>query len=262
MSSESINKFPTAIACGLSTGIFQAIIFNPYDRALYLSVENNRKFFDTRNFLSGTMKGVLPSILQRGVSFGLYFPLEGIAREIFNRFGITTGGSDSAAGLLAGGFNGLITAPLNAAKFAMWRDKDPQNIKQVVENGGVRALMRAAPATVCRDAVFGLVFSFLRHRGSNKESGFITNAAAALVATTLSSPFNYARLKQYAVPASQQPGPSMNLVFRDFIIQTNQATSKTRFVFQSFNIGWGALRVALGMGISSQLYINCQRHYQ
>lgn len=62
-------------SCGLISGLIQAIVFNPWDRALYLSVKESRSFININNFKQ-PFTGLLQSIFQRAISAGLYFPLE------------------------------------------------------------------------------------------------------------------------------------------------------------------------------------------
>ena len=71
--------------CGLTSGLLQAAVFNPWDRALYLSIKNNRNFLNWVNFYN-PLAGVFQTIIQRTISAGLYFPLE----EIFAHTLVTT----------------------------------------------------------------------------------------------------------------------------------------------------------------------------
>lgn len=56
--------------CGFISGLLQAGIFNPWDRALYLSVMNNRPFLNRLNFVN-PFNGVFQTIFQRGFSAGV-----------------------------------------------------------------------------------------------------------------------------------------------------------------------------------------------
>ena len=86
-SSSSISSQPSSttylpsvsklLSCGLISGLIQAAVFNPWDRALYLSVKENRNFLNSYNF-HDPFAGVLQTITQRTISNGLYFPLEDI----------------------------------------------------------------------------------------------------------------------------------------------------------------------------------------
>jgi hypothetical protein len=56
--------------CGLIAGVAQAGLFNPYDRALYLSVKHKRPFLSSLNFQS-PYQGFLQSVGGRALSGGL-----------------------------------------------------------------------------------------------------------------------------------------------------------------------------------------------
>jgi len=72
----------TALVCGLLAGIAQAGIFNPYDRALYLSVKENRPFLSKANWAS-PYTGFFQSLGGRALSGGLYFPTEHFFLRLF-----------------------------------------------------------------------------------------------------------------------------------------------------------------------------------
>jgi hypothetical protein len=65
----------SSFICGIAAGVIQAGIFNPYDRALYLSVKDHRPFLRIENWKS-PYSGFFQSIGSRALSGGLYFPLE------------------------------------------------------------------------------------------------------------------------------------------------------------------------------------------
>ncbi len=110
-----LNKF----YCGFAAGILQAGIFNPWDRALYLSVKNHCPFLLKENFLS-PFSGLVQTLFHRSISSSLYFPLEDIILTYLNEnFGAKSGHEMWMAfvtGTLAGAANGLILNPLSAVK--------------------------------------------------------------------------------------------------------------------------------------------------
>lgn len=121
-SNKGIHKNSTTslLSCGVMAGLIQAGIFNPWDRALYLSVKNDRSFLHHENFIN-PFKGVMQTIIQRGLSAGLYFPLEEIYRDILilsndTRPVVFRPFSTFIAGILAGSTNGLIMNPISAVK--------------------------------------------------------------------------------------------------------------------------------------------------
>lgn len=99
------------------------------DRALYLTIKENRNFLNIENFRQ-PFSGLLQTLFQRALSAGLYFPLEDIflqnlleVRE--RRGGGVCGNPNSrfrdhwvalAAGNLAGAVSGLVLNPLAAVK--------------------------------------------------------------------------------------------------------------------------------------------------
>lgn len=106
-------------SCGLVSGILQAAIFNPWDRALYLSVKNSTRFLHPSNF-TRPFEGLLQTVTQRAISAGLYFPLEQIFRDMLH----DSFSSDPhlrpyinfLAGNLAGMSNGLLMNPFTTIK--------------------------------------------------------------------------------------------------------------------------------------------------
>lgn len=120
-------KIIKLLNCGFTTGLIQAAVFNPWDRALYLSVINKRRFLHFENFHQ-PMKGVLQTIFQRAISTGLYFPLEEIfANNIKNSFTDTSNDyfqlkmySTFLGGMIAGAFNGLILNPFSSIKVSSY----------------------------------------------------------------------------------------------------------------------------------------------
>jgi hypothetical protein len=249
-----------SVACGFSSGLLQAALFNPYDRAMYLSIHFNRPFLSKSNWaFRESFVGVLPSLLQRAVSSGLYFPMEQYFR---GSLAGSKGSVDALAGIFSGAATGFLTSPINAAKFSQWREARGRSAvdsaRAVYESGGLRALMRAAPVTVSRDLTFGMCFSFLRHRG---ESGLAENIGAASVATVISSPLNYVRMRQYSAPGGP---PSAVAILRELGRQASAIPTipeRLAFMATACNMGWGALRVGLGIGITGELYDVCTRNY-
>ena len=120
-------------------GIGRAGLFNPWDRALYLSVKERRPFLHHENWRQ-PYQGFLQAIVVRTLSAGLYFPLEDMFLPIVSK---TFGASSSSniddsddlqiegkythnflsvfiAGNIAGALNGVILNPINAIKYHTW----------------------------------------------------------------------------------------------------------------------------------------------
>ena len=156
------------IYCGLLSGVLQSGVFNFWDRALFLSLKENRNFLDKRNFIR-PMEGVLQSLAQRAISGGLYFPLEDIYRFYIQSSGIySLHFQNVLSGVLAGGTNGLIMNPASIIKYHMWGSDDTnqktfiQTMKSMYQIGKFKIFLVGGLATLTRDIVFGGIYAFLR----------------------------------------------------------------------------------------------------
>lgn len=105
--------------CGFASGLLQAFIFNPWDRALYLSVKNLRPFLTKENF-EKPFAGVTQTVVQRAISSGLYFPLEEIFAAVFNAYEESNEKTRLwklfLAGTIAGAINGVVMNPFTRIK--------------------------------------------------------------------------------------------------------------------------------------------------
>ena len=128
-SDYNLRRVLCLLNCGFTAGLLQAAAFNPWDRALYLSVLTHRKFLHRENFRE-PMRGVLQTIVQKAISGGLYFPLEEIFSSHIHEYLDTNypiplvNGSSSKAkytsiflgGMLAGAVNGILLNPFSRIK--------------------------------------------------------------------------------------------------------------------------------------------------
>jgi hypothetical protein len=120
-----------------------------------------------------------------------------------------------------------------------------------------------------RDVVFGGVYTTCRlqiqwHADLSPEQQWQGNMAAAGIATLLASPFNYARNVQYATSSrASQPGTVAILrhLAREVMQVDGGASWRRRLglLQQRLRIGWGTLRVALGMSFAHSVYDALQK---
>ena len=61
------------LSSGFTIGLVVTFALNPWDKAIYLSVTENRRFLHIDNFRY-PYQGVGQSLIQRSISRGLYFP--------------------------------------------------------------------------------------------------------------------------------------------------------------------------------------------
>lgn len=177
MNAEYAKSKMKLLLCGFSGGLVQAGLFSPWDRALYLSIKEDRPFLSQRNFVN-PYSGVFQTLFQRAISSGLYFPLEEIFADVLVASGAFGQGSSIlsnkrqyvafSAGLMAGSLNGLIVNPLAAVKYHYWgtqtgTENFMSTAMEMCRKGGMRIFLVGTTATVLRDLVFGGTYGLLRH---------------------------------------------------------------------------------------------------
>ena len=254
---------------GLAAGVAQAGLFNPFDRALYLSVKNQIPFLSKQNFQS-PYQGFFQSVGHRALSGGLYYPLEQFFVSVLPpEAALDTGSSGAlynfAAGTAAGSVNAVICNPISAVKYKTWgRDVSRGMVREALNMlriGGIRPFCNGLIPTVARDLVFGGMYTFLRFELQYRlqlglEYQYVANFTAATLATILSGPLNLARNVQYAT-SSRHVADSVREVlakFSDEIFQRPSWYEKCRYVQNRLRIGWGTARVALGMTFGHYVY--------
>ena len=155
------------------------------------------------------MKGVFQTIFQRGISSGLYFPLEEIftihLKQTFKSAESETW-SLLIAGLMAGAGNGIIMNPMSSIKYHYWShtggvmtdggvltgDKKfsfTSVAYDMFKRGGLRPFFVGVNATISRDVIFGGIFAYLRHELPKMPffSTYCSPASASIPHTTSTS---------------------------------------------------------------------------
>lgn len=267
----------SAYLCGLLAGVAQAGIFNPYDRALYLSVKENRSFLSWQNWQS-PYSGFFQSIGGRALSGGLYFPLEHYFLHLIRpqyasslSSSLDDAGTMSAsyskqhfvAGTLAGAANAIVLNPLSAIKYKSWgrqvsRGMWSEAVGMLHKAGSLRPFWNGLWPTLYRDVTFGGCYTLLRFRFQRMGGleQWQANILAAAFATVVSGPFNYVRNIQYGTK-SQERALSTFSILNDLSIEASQhetLSSRLRLLTTRLRVGWGTCRVALGMSLGHTVY--------
>lgn len=279
----------TSLLCGLTAGVLQAGLFNPYDRALYLSVTQKRPFLHTKNW-THPYAGVFQSLGIRALSGGLYFPVEHwlLAQDLY-----------PLSPAMAGSFTGILTAslvnPLTALKYMTWstssssssskkktaaskqRHRPTTAAKAFTSMSNPQTLLvRGLGATIVRDVVFGGVYTAVRKRLAAEQDPttiLLANCTAAALATVASGPWNYVRNVQYATLVTTPSSTTNNnnnsrnhrstyaILWRLVQQALEQPTMGRRILYVAarLRIGWGTARVALGMTFGHAVYDGLQR---
>jgi Mitochondrial carrier protein len=265
----------TSFICGLLAGIAQAGVFNPYDRALYLSVRDNRKFLHPINWYN-PYTGFVQSISGRAIQGGLYFPLEHYFLHTLNdRYSNTSKSKDGdprlnfLAGTAAGAVNAVLLNPISAVKYKTWgREVNNGIFHEVIgmirKSGfSIRPFYNGVIPTVMRDVVFGGTYTWLRLQikiwfSLSNQQQWMGNFVAAGLATILSGPFNYVRTIQFAT-RSHEIAPSTIHILKNLMNETlskdhETVFSRLQFLQNKLRIGWGTARVAIGMAFAHSVY--------
>lgn len=279
--------------CGLVSGLVQAAVFNPWDRALYLSIKENRIFLHLENFRN-PFSGLLQTLFQRACSAGLYFPLEDIFMTVLleNPTSSTLNSNilSFIAGNTAGALNGLVLNPLAAVKvcYPKWcetrqfiltlnyqyhtwgieecfREHFFATARKMYSQGGIRPFVAGTVATVSRDMTFGGCFALLRHSAQTpddtKTKKVVINIFAGFMATLLSSPMNYVRNIHYATPPSECHQSALTILCQLWKMSSQETSFFSRLVYlqHKLRVGWGTARVACGMALGAHIYDICSK---
>lgn len=253
-----------SLLCGLVSGATQAGVFNPYDRALYLSVKHSRPFLSRVNFENG-YQGFGQSVTGRAIASGLYYPLEHGFLSLIPEDGKSHPLYVFLAGTSAGAMNAIILNPISAVKYKTWSRQVNRGIwveaAEMWHKGGLRPFLNGLRPTLCRDIAFGGCYTFLRYTINGPSASpdhyqWIGNMLAAGVATVVSGPFNLARNEQYATK-SKKLAPTIPQVFSTLAKQVaaqDNMSDKLHLLQNRLRIGWGTARVAVGMAFGHFIY--------
>lgn len=271
-------QFNVDFVSGLTAGVTCAGLFNPWDRALYLSVTKQRPFLLWENFKS-PYHGFWQTVTQRTFQGGIYYFFQGemsnyLYPSLRSQFGFSDPVAQFCVGLAAGSISGVLTNSIAAVKYHTWGHEQRSFISSVKEmwvQGGASSFFKGTHATVIRDTVFGSTYEVLRtlmraqYRAKHTDDAgskfqgmeIIFNGTAAGLATMLSSPFNFARNMQYATPPDTKPPTiyqSLQNVWMESRLAADKPWDRLLFFQRRFRIGWGAARTAVGMAVGQKLF--------
>lgn len=131
----------------------------------------------------------------------------------------------------------------------------------MLQKAGLRPFFNGAAPTVYRDVVFGACHTWLRLEIQRRldltpKNQWMANIVSAAIATVVSGPFNYARNMQYATP-SREEAMSTWTALRQLMADTMQQATPSKqlkHLSSRLRIGWGTLRVALGMAFGHSVF--------
>ena len=257
-------------AAGLIAGLVNAAGFNWYDKGLYEAVKHKRPFLAWKNF-QHPWQGFQAAVAGRLLSYGFWFPIadsfDSYYKGVFEPYHLHPDvvrlvASQSTSAVLC-----VPLAPISSVKYRMWGSNIgyAATARSMWQSGGVKSFFHGAAPTLYRDGVWAATFSLLRHRalswsrdkypdpGKRQTAEFACVTVAGGVSTILSSPLNYCRNAVYACHPPAQP-PSTAVALRHLVSTASAHTTPVRYLQQRLGVGWGTLRVAVGMALSSNVY--------
>ena len=140
---------------------------------------------------------------------------------------------------------------------------------EMFRKGGLRPFGNGLAPTMLRDLFFGGTYTFLRLELQyllqlRTDQQWAANMASAAMATIVSAPFNLVRNVQYAT-RSREKADTISNILRDFVEEAaRQPTTwrRARYVQNRLRIGWGTVRVAVGMAFGHLVYDNLMGLYE
>jgi hypothetical protein len=233
---------------GFITGCISTVLFNPMDRALYLMVKDRKSFFDITVWKHPYL-GVTQALYSRIIGYGLYFP--------FFEFYKNKTESTFKSGILTGLTTTIFNHPMNVIKMYNWNNQNPKNSIITLANKiyikyGMLSFFRGIHYTFTRDALFSTIFFKLSEKYNKKKSLFNDTIYASL-ATVLSSPINYYRSAMYF---NFNDNPTFYNITEELLndIKKNKDKKIYYLLHNKFNIGFGTLRVGVGIAVSKKIY--------
>lgn len=246
-------------AYGIGIGLANTAIFNPVDRALYLSMINKTSLFTKQNW-AHPYSGIKEATIGRIWSYGMYFPIID-----FYKCKLDSVKNDHIRLLFASSLTGstlaIITNPITVTKIQNWNNAHTTGNqtglfklgKQLYSNYGLNKFARGLHYTIIRENVFSITYMMLNDR-YNKEKSLNTKILFGFVSTALAAPINYCRNIVFSGSLSD-PSIEFSSIVKNLIIDLkNHPNKMSHICFDKFMIGWGTLRVAFGMAFSEFVY--------
>lgn len=259
---DTVSAFFAATLC--------AILFNPWDRALYLSSNKNNRFFSKENF-NKPFHGFPQAILQRGAVYLLMqTKLEHSLKPLLRKeFDFSESAAQLSVGVLAGGVNGLSLNSIIAIKHHTWGDPNrtfSSSVQMMWAKGGYHAFLNGVHASALRGVIYGGVYEVSRKWigeassqnamiGYESQRKFFSNWCAAMLACIAASPIVYMRSIQHATEPGVTP-PTMRTILNAVWMESkahHTVLGKACFFPRKFKTWPGITGASLRMAVSQQV---------
>lgn len=259
MSEENKSYLFPSLLCGS----FQAVIFNPVDRALFLRVHHQISIFNKKIWIN-PYQGFMNVAFYRILSGSLYFYLQGETKKYLTYYSFNREkypiSYNLIVGFIAGSINGIILNQFQIIKYQMWTKNKGSFFsvfRDMYNYGGFNIFFKGSKVTIMRDSIFGLSYEILRMshitKNYNGNIQFLCNMSAAMIASSFSSFHNYCRSRIYASPYNDIKISNIFMIMYHKTKKHKNFYNKIAFINSRLNIGLGTIRV--GVGIASSQYI-------
>lgn len=172
------------IFSGITTGIISSILFNPIDKAIYISTTKNISIFN-RQAWHNSYKGTLNTILTRLITSGLYFSIiDNLSSKhsIFETAVITS--------IVCNTF----TNPIQLLKYHSWYNNISfhDSFKFIYKTYGIRGFGIGYASILLRDICFNYSYLYFK-----KKDDHLHNLSVISMSLIAVSPINLIKNKKY-----------------------------------------------------------------
>ncbi len=262
--SLAMTEYKKQYVSGLLTGLTNTIIFNPLDKAIFLSSTENRPLLHKVNWQS-PYRGVCVGLVGRSISYGVYYPLIDTYSHFVNKTDIHSNIKPFAIGTSIGMTTSALTNPINLVKFHGWNSLENKKqfgviLKDIYKANGIKGLFHGLPATCQRDIVFSTMYTHFTPKIKNIYKDDVTKqmlgiSTASCIFTIFSSPFNYVRnVKYHEIESHSDSSAKIIHNLLKETINQKTPTESIKFISKKLCLGIGSMRVGIGMAFGQLLY--------
>ena len=172
------------VISGLTTGVITAILFNPIDKAIYVSTTKNLSIFN-KEVWSKCFKGTINTILTRLITSGLYFTFLDKLSANYSPF---------HTALITSFACNLLTNPIQLVKYHSWFNNISLNdsSKFIYRSYGIRGFGIGFASIFLRDVCFNYSYLSLK-----KKDDHLHNLSIITLSLIGVSPLNLIKNKKY-----------------------------------------------------------------
>lgn len=188
---------------GITTGLITSLIFNPFDKIIYLQIINKSNFFNkklwfpynsyTKNIIY-LFHGSNLALTNKIISSGIYFTLLDYLMCISKKLSHNEKTQNICTSIILGITTGTLTNPLNIVKYYSWTQNDNNiryNIIKIYEKKYVNGFMYGLNFIILRDTIFN--YFYITYKKNNLTYDMFLNSSILI----LVSPINYIKNYKY-----------------------------------------------------------------